>query len=293
MRWAAIALLAANVALFAWFFNLRLAEPPPPGALPAHEGPLRLQLVGELKAPLAERVVAEPAGEAVPAEPAGEATVPADAAAAGAATAAAEASGASAQDPTTAAPASDSPTAPEPVATASVAESPAPIPALAFDQAAACQRVGPFDKAGAADAFDRFLARRGLAHRRYSEDGARRQRFWVYLEPASADEAKSQIADLKRKGVQDYLLIKREGVGNAISLGVFSSQDSVNKRLAEMSGKGYKPIVVPRSDAVRLHWVDAGAANAGDLAAAIGAAKLRVPAVAADCAQIAQAAPAQ
>ena len=49
------------------------------------------------------------------------------------------------------------------------------------------------------------------------------------------------IADLERKGVSDYLLINRNGLKNAISLGVFSSQDAVNRRLTEMTRKATSP----------------------------------------------------
>ena len=84
-----------------------------------------------------------------------------------------------------------------------------------------------------------------------------RQLFWVYLEPTSDTEAMDSINDLKRRGVTDYMLIRRGGLKNAISLGLFRSQDSVNRRLAEMTRQGYKPVVVPQFDTVENYWVRA------------------------------------
>ena len=84
-----------------------------------------------------------------------------------------------------------------------------------------------------------------------------RQFFWIYLEATSDAEAKESLNDLKRRGVTDYMLIHRGGLKNAISLGLFRSQDSVNRRLAEMTRQGYKPVVVPQFDTVENYWVRA------------------------------------
>ena len=44
---------------------------------------------------------------------------------------------------------------------------------------------------------------------------------------------------------------------NSISLGFFRSRDSVNRRLAELNEKGYKPVVVPRFETSDLYWLAA------------------------------------
>ena len=80
----------------------------------------------------------------------------------------------------------------------------------------------------------------------HSESTRKGRLFWVYLESTSSDEAERNLNDLRASGVTDTLLIRRGGMRNAISLGLFRSQDSVNRRLAEMNEKGYTPIVVPR-----------------------------------------------
>ena len=65
------------------------------------------------------------------------------------------------------------------------------------------------------------------------------------------------IKSIREKGIRDYRLISQGNLQNAISMGLFSSQASVNKRLRELEKKGYKPIVVPYSDGKRAYWVDA------------------------------------
>ena len=64
------------------------------------------------------------------------------------------------------------------------------------------------------------------------------------------------IQELKDRGINDYRLISHGNLENAISLGLFSSQASVNGRLRELEQKGYKPVVVPYYDNKRLFWVD-------------------------------------
>ena len=70
-------------------------------------------------------------------------------------------------------------------------------------------------------------------HRQTDEKG--RQLFWIYL--ASRDtraNAVAAITDLKNKGVKDMRLISRGEMVNAISLGLFSTQAAVNRRLREI-----------------------------------------------------------
>ena len=64
------------------------------------------------------------------------------------------------------------------------------------------------------------------------------------------------MADLESKGVKDLRLIEIGNMQNAISLGLFSTQASVNKRLNELKNKGYQPVVIPYRDADAIYWVD-------------------------------------
>jgi hypothetical protein len=65
------------------------------------------------------------------------------------------------------------------------------------------------------------------------------------------------IKDLRNKGASDFRLITGGNLANAISLGVYSSQASVNDRLGELQEKGYTPVVVPYATGKRIFWVDA------------------------------------
>jgi hypothetical protein len=245
VKWLAFLLLAANLAYFTWEFNRALYEPAvrPPAPLP--EGVAKLKLLHELDAlPAAREAPALPDTEASAAvgEP-GDATTP----------------DAGVRDATGIAPedgheviyydAGGAPTMQPPDL-----------------EAAVCFEFGPLASATEADSLEQWLSGRSLWTRERSEDGERRRLFWVYLDPVQSDEiARRRVADLARKGVSDYLLISKGGLKNAISLGVFSSQESVNRRLAELTEQGYQPVVVPRYESEKRFWVGFGLADEGDM----------------------------
>ena len=126
-----------------------------------------------------------------------------------------------------------------------------------------CLRVGPYAKTADYAPLVAWLQPRASGVSVATTKRVQRKLFWIYLEPSSAVEAQTKLQDLARRGVHDYLLIRRTGVENAISLGVFSSQDAVNRRLAEIEKQGYRPIVVPRDETIDQHFV-AARLNLGD-----------------------------
>jgi len=119
-----------------------------------------------------------------------------------------------------------------------------------------CVHIGPFAMTDEYAPLAKWLTPRSTTVNVETVTTNKRQLFWVYLEQRSADEAQARMAELRRKGVRDTLLVNRDGFTNAISLGVFSSQDAVNRRLAEIERKGYKPVVVPRIETTDMRWLN-------------------------------------
>lgn len=120
-----------------------------------------------------------------------------------------------------------------------------------------CFSYGPFpDNKQLNELVDWFRDRNVEVGQRL-EAGDNNQLFWIYLAPLpTRDGAIQAMEDLKKKGVKDYRLIETGDLQNAISLGLFSTQASVNRRLNELTNKGYKPVVIPRRDKNAVYWVD-------------------------------------
>lgn len=278
MRAFAILLLVLNVAFFAWRYDAdlqhHLETTVPVAPLPA-ETP-SLTLLSELPQlpPLREAEhdagpAPDQAALAAPAPPADGAPVsPA---------AAAQNPAPEAQPVQEEAAPAHLPAAPEAQAASAPASTPAPATnasapqdlsttAIGGDGAPSetCVSVGPFLRADDLVPLKRWILRRATSVHVATRTVHKRRLFWVYLEADSDTAARRKVADLEQKGVKDYLIIQRDGIKNAISLGLFSSQDSVNKRLAEISRQGYKPIVVPRIETTELYWLHARLATGAE-----------------------------
>jgi hypothetical protein len=130
-------------------------------------------------------------------------------------------------------------------------------PVLAEDAGFSCFSYGPLpEERQAIWLSDWFRSRQAQVRSRTAEDPGRRL-FWVYLAPQeSFQSAMALVEDLRKRGVRDYRLISKGDLSNAVSLGLFSSQEAVNARLNELKEKGFRPVVVPYSNLQHFYWVD-------------------------------------
>jgi hypothetical protein len=105
----------------------------------------------------------------------------------------------------------------------------------------ACIELGPIAaaEAGRAEEAASALAS-GLKISQRRVDDA--NRWWVYIPALPTRAAANQrIAELKKQGVDDYEFISDDSVWrNAISLGVYSSEETANRRLDELKRRGVR-----------------------------------------------------
>jgi hypothetical protein len=105
----------------------------------------------------------------------------------------------------------------------------------------ACIELGPVAAADATRAEEAAGALAGglkVSQRRVDEAA----RWWVYIPPLPTRAAANQrVAELKKQGVDDSSLINDDPVWrNAISLGVFSSEDAASRRVDELKRRGVR-----------------------------------------------------
>ena len=128
-----------------------------------------------------------------------------------------------------------------------------------------CYTYGPIPNLEESILFSDWLDERGIIYNRRQTDEQGKQLFWVYLAPQeSRAQAEAALKDLKQKGVKDLRLIREGDLLNAISLGLFSSQAAVNRRLNEIKAKGYQSVAVPYSGGNKIHWFDVGVVKNSD-----------------------------
>jgi len=128
-----------------------------------------------------------------------------------------------------------------------------------------CYTYGPIPNLKESRLLSDWLDERGILYSQRQTDEQGNQLFWVYLAPReSRAQAEATFKDLKRKGVKDMRLIREGDLLNAISLGLFSSQAVVNRRLNEIKAKGYQSVVVPYSGGNKIHWFDVSVVQYSD-----------------------------
>lgn len=120
-----------------------------------------------------------------------------------------------------------------------------------------CFTYGPLPEHSQATGLDDWFRSHGAGTRIRTADGTGSRFFWIYLAPRDSRQGAMQVLQaLQSKGVSGYRLIRRGNLENAVSLGVFSSQSEVNRRLGELQDKGYKPVVVPYTGVATVYRVD-------------------------------------
>jgi len=112
---------------------------------------------------------------------------------------------------------------------------------LASAAASVCLEWGGFlgaDTARAGQALEPLALGAKLTQRRQDDVSG----FWVYIPPlASRQSATQKIGELKRLGVDDYFVVLDDPKWrNAVSLGIFKTEDAAKARLAALRAKGVK-----------------------------------------------------
>ncbi|MBI2312722.1 MAG: SPOR domain-containing protein [Betaproteobacteria bacterium] len=118
---------------------------------------------------------------------------------------------------------------------------------------AACVEWGPFagNEMTRAEA---ALAALALGERLSQKSVERAVGYWVYVPPLKTrQDADRKIGELKARNVTDYFLVQDSPKWrNAISLGIFSTLEAAENRLAELKEKGVKSAIVgERADLVK------------------------------------------
>lgn len=131
-------------------------------------------------------------------------------------------------------------------------------PGAAPEPAALCMRVGPLATAEAIERVGLWLDSRGAAKRLHEAERREVSLYWVYLPPFESREAAvAQVGEMRAAAVEDIYVIPRGDMANAVSLGLYSRRESLERRLGELRGKGYEPEVAPRYKVEQASWYEA------------------------------------
>ncbi len=121
-----------------------------------------------------------------------------------------------------------------------------------------CFRTGIFKQAASAEQARTWLQKNHLTVHLRSDVKKEKVATWLYLPPFRSQAlARQAEQELARRGVQDYYLVTQTPWNNAISLGLFTQDSSVTRRLAELKRKGYYNVRVQhRYQDDSRYWLD-------------------------------------
>jgi len=120
-----------------------------------------------------------------------------------------------------------------------------------------CFSVGPLSSAEDVERVGDWLASLGGVSDLRESERREVSRFWVFLRPfASRAEALEQVEAMELNSIEDIYVIPRGDMANAISLGLYSRESSLERRLAELKSKGFEPEVAPRYESRKASWYD-------------------------------------
>jgi SPOR domain len=262
MKWWCVGLLVLNVVYFGFEYNHHLseavlAERSPDVAFPA--GTATLTLVEERPEPPPLRA-APGASLSPPSQPdTAPAAPPPAAAGAGHIEPPPPAQAAEAKNPQpeTPAPEAHEPNAQESNAQESNAQESNVVSPEALSRA--CASIGAFASAEEADKARQRIEGPGTQIRRRTEQEVV-IRYWVYLDNQGSEEvARTRLAELAAKGVEDFLLNRTGDPMNAISLGLYNTPSSMKARVSALERQGFRPAVQERQRTREVYWLDVAA----------------------------------
>ena len=133
-------------------------------------------------------------------------------------------------------------------------------------QSGLCFSTGPFkEKARALEVRDRYAAN-SIKSELKSSSAKTYLGTIVYLPGhASRQEALNTVEALRQKGIQDFLIINEPGKSNAVSLGVFGSQENADRRMQEIRKLNYQVKSEPRYRQGNDYWLYSQGSSESDL----------------------------
>lgn len=123
-----------------------------------------------------------------------------------------------------------------------------------------CFTIGPLHEAAPVEALSRWFDSRGIEVQISALERREVDLYWVFFPPfPSRDEAVARAMEMREKGIADIYVLRKGDMAHAVSLGAFSRQDTLERRVRDLRAKGYQPATTRRSYATQARWIDIGA----------------------------------
>jgi hypothetical protein len=149
-----------------------------------------------------------------------------------------------------------------PVETAMVEGEPAPeasreTPAELVAPDTLCYTLGPLDNEDDISALSAWFDAQGSRAKLRTDERREVVSTWVFMPPLESREAAdARVLEMQAANIDDIYVIPRGDMANAISLGLYSQEQSLQRRVSQLEERGFTPSVLPRYRTVIASWFD-------------------------------------
>jgi len=120
-----------------------------------------------------------------------------------------------------------------------------------------CYTVGPLQNEDDISALSAWFSAQGSLATLRSDERREVVSTWVFLPPLeSRQAANDRMQEMQAANIDDIYVIPRGDMANAVSLGLFSQKDSLERRIVQLEERGFTPSVLPRYRTVTASWFD-------------------------------------
>lgn len=120
-----------------------------------------------------------------------------------------------------------------------------------------CYTLGPLENEDDISALGAWFNAQGSQATLRSDERREVTSTWVFLPPlASREAADARVREMQAANIDDIYVIPRGDMANAISLGLYSQNDTLQRRVSQLEGRGFAPSVLPRYRTATASWFD-------------------------------------
>jgi len=120
-----------------------------------------------------------------------------------------------------------------------------------------CYTVGPLQNEDDISALSAWFSAQGSQAKLRDDERREVVSTWVFLPPLETRaEADRTVRAMQAANIDDIYVIPRGDMANAISLGLYSQEESLRRRVSELEDRGFSPSLLPRYKTVTASWFD-------------------------------------
>lgn len=153
----------------------------------------------------------------------------------------------------------------EPTSPARMADAEQETPSVALGEILAmpvesdreCYTIGPLNNEDDISALSAWFNAQGSQATLRADERREVVSTWVFLPPLESREAAdARVGEMQASNIDDIFVIPRGDMANAISLGLYSQDESLQRRITQLEERGFTPSLLPRYRTATASWFD-------------------------------------